>query len=36
MTTTHPPTDLSHTVTTHWTQQASADHFDYLDEEEDQ
>ena len=28
------PMDLSHTVTTHWTQQTSADHFDFLDEEE--
>ena len=26
--------DLSHTVTTHWTEQTSAAHFDFLDEEE--
>ena len=27
--------DLSHTVTTHWTEQTSADHFDFLDDEGD-
>lgn len=26
--------DLSRTVTTHWTEQTSAAHFDYLDEED--
>ena len=26
--------DLSRSVTTHWTEQTSADHFDYLDEED--
>ena len=26
--------DLRHTVTTHWTEQTSAEHFDYLEEEQ--
>jgi len=26
--------DLSHPAITHWTEQTSADHFDYLDEED--
>lgn len=26
--------DLRHTVTTHWTEQTSADHFDYLEEQQ--